>query len=37
MRDLFREVGAGGNVACGVFGADMRIVQSNDGPVTVIY
>ena len=37
MRDLFREVGAGGNVACGVFGADMRIEQSNDGPVTVIY
>ncbi len=37
MRDLFRECGAGGNVASGVFGADMRIEQRNDGPVTVIY
>ncbi|MBR7186846.1 MAG: D-tyrosyl-tRNA(Tyr) deacylase [Clostridia bacterium] len=24
-------------VKCGVFGADMRIVQSNQGPVTIIY
>lgn len=26
-----------GKVKCGVFGADMRIDQSNDGPVTIIY
>lgn len=37
MRDLFREVGAVGKVDSGIFGADMRIEQTNDGPVTVIY
>lgn len=26
-----------GKVACGVFGADMKIDQVNDGPVTIIY
>lgn len=37
MRDLLREVGLSDNVKCGIFGADMRIDQSNDGPVTIIY
>ncbi len=29
--------GTDGKVASGVFGADMRIEQINDGPVTIIY
>lgn len=37
MRDLLREFGLSDNVKCGIFGADMRIDQSNDGPVTIIY
>lgn len=37
MRDLLRDVGLSDNVKCGIFGADMRIDQSNDGPVTIIY
>ena len=37
MRDLLREIGLSDNVKCGIFGADMRIDQSNDGPVTIIY
>ena len=24
-------------VKCGIFGADMKILQSNDGPVTIVY
>ena len=39
---LYRRVAAllaesGVSVRTGVFGADMRIVQENDGPVTIIY
>lgn len=37
MRDLMRAAGLADNVKCGIFGADMRIDQSNDGPVTIIY
>ena len=37
MRDLMRTAGLPDNVQSGVFGADMRIDQSNDGPVTIIY
>ncbi|MDE7164150.1 MAG: D-tyrosyl-tRNA(Tyr) deacylase [Clostridiales bacterium] len=37
MRDLLREHGLSDNVKSGIFGADMRIDQSNDGPVTIIY
>ncbi|MBD5585256.1 MAG: D-tyrosyl-tRNA(Tyr) deacylase [Clostridia bacterium] len=33
--ELLREHGV--TVKCGVFGADMKIEQYNDGPVTVIY
>ena len=29
--------GAAGQVACGIFGADMLIEQSNDGPITIVY
>ena len=29
--------GSNGEVQCGVFGADMKIDQVNDGPVTIIY
>lgn len=35
VTDLLRNYG--GNVSCGVFGADMKIEQVNDGPVTIIY
>lgn len=28
---------AGLSVRCGVFGADMKITQFNDGPVTIVY
>lgn len=35
VTDLMR--GFGGNVAHGVFGADMLIDQLNDGPITIIY
>lgn len=37
MRDVMREFGLTDNVFCGIFGADMRIDQSNDGPVTIVY
>lgn len=37
FRDLMREIGCADNVACGIFGADMRIEQVNDGPVTIVY
>lgn len=33
--DMMR--GKGGKVCSGIFGADMRIEQCNDGPVTIIY
>ena len=36
-RDLMREHGGADRIKCGVFGADMRIEQANDGPVTIIY
>lgn len=35
VTDLMRE--SGGDVCRGVFGADMRIAQVNDGPVTIVY
>ncbi len=35
VSDLMR--GSGGAVECGIFGADMRIEQANDGPVTIVY
>ncbi|MDE5728991.1 MAG: D-tyrosyl-tRNA(Tyr) deacylase [Clostridia bacterium] len=34
-RDLISALGI--TVKCGVFGADMKIEQYNDGPVTIIY
>ena len=37
VRDLMREHGGADRIKCGVFGADMRIEQANDGPVTIIY
>lgn len=37
MRDILRAAGLPDNVQSGIFGADMRIDQSNDGPVTIIY
>lgn len=37
FRTCMDKVGCGGGVKCGVFGADMRIDQANDGPVTIIY
>ncbi|MCH5155350.1 MAG: D-tyrosyl-tRNA(Tyr) deacylase [Clostridiales bacterium] len=37
MRDLLSAAGLTDSVKCGVFGADMRIEQINDGPVTIIY
>ncbi len=37
VRDLMRQVGCSANVKSGIFGADMRIEQINDGPVTIIY
>ena len=37
MRDTLREFKLSDNVKCGIFGADMRIDQSNDGPVTIVY
>ena len=37
MRDLMRTAGLPNNVACGVFGADMTIEQTNDGPITIVY
>lgn len=36
-RDLMRKHGGADRIKCGVFGADMRIEQANDGPVTIIY
>lgn len=37
FRGCMDKIGCGGNVKCGVFGADMKIDQVNDGPVTIIY
>lgn len=37
MRDLMRAAGLPNNVASGVFGADMTIEQTNDGPITIVY
>lgn len=37
FRSCMDKIGLVGNVKCGVFGADMRIDQVNDGPVTIIY
>ncbi len=36
-RDLMREHGGADRVKCGVFGADMKIAQTNDGPITIVY
>ncbi len=37
MRDIMRSNAGADSVKCGVFGADMRIDQFNDGPVTIVY
>lgn len=37
MRDLMRAAKGAGGVECGVFGADMKIDQVNDGPITIVY
>lgn len=37
FRSCMDKIGCGEGVKCGVFGADMKIDQVNDGPVTIIY